>query len=125
MIETSKEYMPDFSDGDVFVHQLRRTIYHSNRRRAVAAGLTSFASLAFIFLFSFTSLQLQLKEDLWDAYLFSELSAEVYEAEAEEDLAWELYMEVLLEEESLDNLLDEIILLEEGTDLITAIDLKG
>ncbi|MCH7852508.1 MAG: hypothetical protein IIC41_06970 [Candidatus Marinimicrobia bacterium] len=116
---------PDFSAGGTFLLNLRQELRRRGRRRARLSTLGSAAGLGLLFLLSFTALQEQRQEDLWQEYLVSQVGEELVLDEEELELAWELYMSSLMEVEDLDYLLDAVLELEAGADLLQSINLKG
>ncbi len=116
---------PDFSDGGTFLLSVRQELRRRGRRRAIVSSLGSAVSLGLLFLLSFSALQEQRQEDLWQEYLVSQVGEELVLDEEESELAWELYLNSLMEIEDLDNLLDAVLELEVGADLLKSINLKG
>jgi len=115
---------PDFSGGEDFLRKVRTGLHRRQRRQAFAASAATTASAVLLFVLSFSAIQRQIDEELWEEYLLSEMG-EVMESPQLDDYAWELYLESLLQEESLDLLLEEILDLEGGEEWIQAIDIKG
>ncbi|UCH10739.1 MAG: hypothetical protein JSU61_02285 [Fidelibacterota bacterium] len=120
--------LPDFSDGEEFLGGLRGTLRRRQRRRAVITSLATTASAVLLFVFSYTSMQRQIDEELWETYLLSEMSTNeelTVDTEMLDEFDWELYLGSLLLEEDLDVLLEEILGLEEGEEWLQNISLKG
>ena len=116
---------PDFSAGGTFLLNLRQELRRRGLRRARLSTLGSAVSLGLLFLLSFSALQEQRQEDLWQEYLVSQVGEELVLDEEELELAWELYLTSLMELEDLDYLLDAVLELEAGADLLQSINLKG
>ncbi len=116
---------PDFSAGDKFLLSVRQELHRRGRRRAIVSSLGSAVSLGLLFLLSFSALQEQRQEDLWQEYLVSQIREELVLDEEELELAWELYLSSLMEVEDLDYLLDAVLELEAGAELLQSINLKG
>ncbi len=116
---------PDFSDGGKFLLSVRQRLRRRGRRRAIVSSLGSAVSLGLLFLLSFSALQEQRQEDLWQEYLVSQVGEELVLDEEELELAWELYLSSLMEVEDLDYLLDAVLELETGAELLQSINLKG
>ncbi|MFC1484199.1 hypothetical protein ACFL6Q_04045 [Candidatus Neomarinimicrobiota bacterium] len=116
--------MPDFSDGEEFLGTFRGALRKHQRRRALAVSTLTTAGAVMIFVLSFTAIQRQVDEELWEDYLLSQ-TEEVVETEAVDEFAWDVYLEYLLQEDDLDVLLEEILSLENGEEWLQTIDLKG
>ena len=116
---------PDFSAGGIFLLNLRQELRRRGRRRAKLSTLGSAVGLGLLFLLSFSALHEQRQADLWQEYLLSQVGEELVLEEEELELAWELYMSSLMEVEDLDYLLDAVLELEAGADLLQSINLKG
>lgn len=120
--------LPDFSDGEEFLGGLRGTLRRRQRRRTIITSLATTASAVLLFVFSYTSMQRQIDEELWETYLLSEMSTNeelTVDTEMLDEFDWELYLGSLLLEEDLDVLLEEILGLEEGEEWLQNISLKG
>ncbi len=116
---------PDFSDGGTFLLGVRQELHRRGRRRVIVSSLGSAVSLGLLFLLSFSALKEQRQEDLWQEYLVSQVGEELVLDEEELELAWELYLSSLMEVEDLDYLLDAVLELEAGSELVQSINLKG
>lgn len=116
--------LPDFSGGEDFLRDLRVGLGRRQRHRAFAASAASAASAVLLFVLSFSTIQRQIDEDLWEEYILSEMEV-VVDTQELDDFTWELYLESLLQEEDLDLLLEEILGLEGGEKWIQAINVKG
>ena len=116
---------PDFSGGEDFLRQVRVGLRQRQRRRTFAASAAVTASAVLLFVMSFSAIQRQIDEELWQEYLLSEVGEEVVDSPELDDFAWELYLESLMQEEDLDLLLEEILSLEGGEEWIQAINVKG
>ena len=120
--------LPNFSDGEEFLGELRGTLRRRQRRRTVITSLATTASAVLLFVFSYTSIKHQIDEELWETYLLSEMSTTeevMVESEVLDAFDWELYLGSLLLEDDLDVLLEEILSLEEGEEWLQNISLKG
>lgn len=117
--------LPDFSGGEDFLRQVRGGLRRRQRRRAFAASAAATASAVLLFVLSFSAIQRQVDEELWQDYLLSEVGEVVVDTQKLDDLAWELYLESLMHEEDLDLLLEEILNLEGGEEWVQAINVKG
>ncbi len=117
--------LPDFSGGEDFLRQVRGGLRRRQRRRTFAASAAATASAVLLFVLSFSAIQLQIDEELWQEYLLSEVGAELVDTRELDDFAWELYLESLIQEEDLDLLLEEILNLEGGDEWIQGINVKG
>ncbi len=116
---------PDFSAGGMFLLSVRQELRRRGRRRAIVSSLGSAVSLGLLFLLSFSTLQEQRQEDLWQEYLVSQAGEDLVLDDEELELAWELYLGSLMEIEDLDFLLDAVLELETGAELLQSINLKG
>jgi hypothetical protein len=119
---------PDFSEGEEFLSNLRGTLRRRQRRRTIITSLATTVSAVFLFVFSYTSIQRQIDEELWETYLFSDidLTEEVtVDTQDLDEFDWELYLGYLILEEDLDVLLEEIISLEDGEEWLQNISLEG
>ncbi len=116
---------PDFSDGGTFLLGVRQELRRRGRRRAIVSSLGSAVSLGLLFLLSFSALKEQRQEDRWQEYLLSQASDELVLEQEELELTWELYLSGLMEIEDLDYLLDAVLELEAGAELVQSIKLKG
>ncbi len=116
---------PDFSAGGTFLLSVRQELRRRGRRRAIVSSLASAVSLGLLFLLSFSALKEQRQEDLWQEYLVSQAGEDLALDEEESELAWELYLSSLMEVEDLDYLLDAVLELETGAELLQSINLKG
>ncbi len=116
---------PDFSDGGTFLLGVRQELHRRGRRRAIVSSLGSAVSLGLLFLLSFSALKEQRQEDLWQDYLISQVGEELVLDEEELEFAWELYLSSLMEVEELEYLLDAVLELETGAELLQSINLKG
>jgi len=117
--------VPDFSDGTEFLLDLRRELHRRGRRRVALSSMGSVISMGLLFLLSFTHLQEQRLEDSWEAYLLSQAGEELVLDAEDEDLAWDLYFEGLMSMEELDELLEAVLEMETGTEIIQSINLEG
>ncbi len=117
--------LPDFSGGEDFLRQVRGGLHRRQRRQNLIASTAAAISVVLLFAFSFTAIQLQIDEELWQEYLLSEVGEELVDTQELDDFAWELYLESLLQEEALDLLLEEILNLEGGEEWIQDINVKG
>ncbi len=117
--------VPDFADGTEFLLDLRRELHRRGRRRVALSSIGSMVSMGLLFFLSFTNLQEQRREDSWQAYLLSQAGEELALDMEDEDLAWDLYFEGLLGLEELDELLEAVLELETGTEIIRSINLEG
>ena len=117
--------LPDFSGGEDFLRQVRGGLRRRQRRRNLIASTAAAISVVLLFALSFTAIQRQLDEELWQEYLLSEVGEELVDTQELDDFAWELYLESLIQEEDLDLLLEEIIDLEGGDEWIQALNVKG
>ncbi len=117
--------LPDFSGGEDFLRQVRGGLRRRQRRRNLIASTAAAISVVLLFALSFTAIQRQLDEDLWQEYLLSEAGEELVDTPELDDFAWELYLESLMQEEDLDLLLEEILNLEGGEEWIQALNVKG
>ncbi len=117
--------VPDFSDGTEFLLNLRRELHRRSRRRVALSSIGSVVSMGLLFFLSFTNLQEQRLEDSWQEYLLSQASEELVLDVEDEDLTWDLYFEGLMSMEELDELLEAMLELETGTEIIRSIKLEG
>ncbi len=117
--------VPDFADGTEFLLDLRRELHRRNRRRVVLSSIGSVVSMGLLFLLSFTNLQEQRREDSWQQYLLNQAGEELVLDVEDEDLTWDLYVEGLMSMEELDELLEAVLELEAGTEIIRSINLEG
>lgn len=117
--------LPDFSGGEDFLRQVRGGLRRRQRRRAFTASAAATASAVLLFVVSFSAVQRQVDEELWQEYILSEVGDEVLDTKELDDFAWELYLESLMQEEDLDLLLEEILNLEGGEEWIQAVNVKG
>ncbi len=117
--------LPDFSGGEDFLRQVRFGLRRRQHRRAFATSAAVTASAVLMFVLSFSAIQRQIDDELWQEYLLSEVSEEVVDTQELDDFAWGLYLESLMEEENLDLLLEEILNLEGGEEWIQAINIRG
>lgn len=115
--------LPNFSGGEDFLRQVRAGLHRRQRHRAFAVSAAATASVVLLFVLSFSTIQRQIDEELWEEYILSEMV--VVDTQELDDFAWELYLESLLQEEDLDLLLEEILSLEGGEEWIQAINVKG
>lgn len=120
-----KSPLPDFSGGEDFLRQVRGGLRRRQRRRAFTASAAATASVVLLFVVSFSAIQRQVDEELWQEYILSEVGEEVLDTQELDDFAWELYLESLMQEEDLDLLLKEILNLEGGEEWVQAINGKG
>jgi len=125
LLETEgRSPLPDFSGGEDFLRDLRASLRHRQRYRAFTVSAAAVASAVLLFVMSFSTIQRQIDEELWEEYILSEME-EVVDTQELDDFAWELYLESLMQEEDLDLLLEEILSLEGGEKWIQAINVKG
>ncbi len=125
LLETEgRSPLPDFSGGEDFLRDLRASLRGRQRYRVFTASAASAASAVLLFVLSFSTIQRQIDEELWEEYILSEME-EVVDIQELDDFAWELYLESLLRGEDLDLLLEEILSLEGGEKWIQAINVKG
>ena len=117
--------LPDFSGGEDFLRQVRGGLRRRQRRRNLIASTAAAISVVLLFALSFTAIQRQLDEELWQEYLLSEVGEELVDTPELDDFDWELYLESLIQEEDLDLLLEEILNLEGGEEWIQALNVKG
>lgn len=118
--------LPDFSGGEDFLRQVRFGLRRRQHRRAFATSAAVTASAVLMFVLSFSAIQRQIDDELWQEYLLSEVGEEVVvDTQELDDFTWGLYLESLMEEENLDLLLEEILNLEGGEEWIQAINIKG
>ena len=115
---------PNFSGGEGFLHDLRVRLQRGQRRRRVASAIAASAAAVLLFALSFSALQRQADEALWESYLTEQIAQEL-SVEQLDDFGWHLYLESLLQENDLDMLLNAIISLEEGEEWIETLQLKG
>ena len=115
---------PDFSGGEAFLSDLRVRLRRQQLRRRAVSSIAASAAAVLLFALSFSALQRQADEALWESYLSEQIAQEVA-AEQLDDFSWDLYLESLLQENDLDMLLDAIISLEEGEKWIETLQLKG
>ncbi|MFB0515267.1 MAG: hypothetical protein ACETWG_01535 [Candidatus Neomarinimicrobiota bacterium] len=116
--------LPDFSEGEEFLRQVRAGVDRQERRRNFLTTAAAGVSVVLLFVLSFSIIQRQIDEELWQNYLLSEVES-VVDTQELDDFTWELYLEYLLEEEKLDVLLEEILSLEGGEEWIHSINVKG
>jgi len=114
--------VPDFSEGEEFLLSVRATLRHRQHRRTFATSLTTTVSAALLFVLSFSVIQQQVDEELWEQHLLSEM-VETVDSPELDSYAWDLYLESLLQEEDLNLLLEEILYLEGGEERLLAINL--
>lgn len=100
--------MPDFTGGDHFLSRLRATLHRRQRRRLVGTTLASVLAATWLVVVSFTALERQIDEDIWEDYLLSQNEAATWLA-VEEEAMIEIYLEILYQEEDLDVLLGELV----------------
>lgn len=100
--------MPDFTGGEHFLSQLRATLRRQQRRRLWGTTLASALAAAWLVVLSFTALERQLDEDIWEEYLLSQ-NEEAGWLAVEEEVMMEIYLESLYHEEDLDVLLGEMV----------------
>ncbi len=100
--------MPDFAEGDHFLSRLRATLHRRLRRRLVGTTLASALAAAWLVVVSFTALEHQLDEDIWEDYLLSQNEEATWLA-VEEEAMMEVYLETLYQEDDLDVLLGELV----------------
>ena len=125
LLETEgRSPLPDFSGGEDFLRDLRASLRHRQRYRAFTVSAAAAASAVLLFVMSFSAIQRQIDEELWEEYILSEME-EVVDTQELDDFTWELYLESLLQEENLDLLLEEILNLEGGEEWVQAIDVRG
>jgi len=94
--------LPDFSDGELFLKQLRVTLHQRQlRNRAVATAATLFMAVT-RFIGGFNAIQEQNYYDIWESYLIGEMTYEDVTPDMEADAA--LYLNMVLDED-LDDLL--------------------
>jgi hypothetical protein len=116
--------LPDFSDGEVFLGNLRTAIRSRHRRRVLALSALATASAALLFVFSFTVLERQSREDLWETYLMTQAD-EVVDMDEMYDMERTLYLESLLNENDLSILMENVLSLNEGENWIITTKLEG
>lgn len=116
--------MPDFTAGDHFLAQLRATLRRRQRRRLIGTTLASALAAAWLVVVSFTALERQLDEDIWEDYLLSQNEEATWLA-VEEDAMMELYLETLYQEEDIDVLLGELVELYGNDTWLKEINLEG
>ena len=95
--------VPDFSDGEQFLAELRGTLRSRQRRNRLITGTASLVGAGLLFVFSFTALQEAHYRDVWETYLLSEMTFEVPDEEREADM--EMYLSWLLAEDDFDTYL--------------------
>ncbi|UCH63833.1 MAG: hypothetical protein JSU77_05150 [Fidelibacterota bacterium] len=117
--------LPDFSEGENFLRQVRGGLRRRQRRLAFAVSAATTASAVLLFVLSFSAIQRQVDEELWQDYLLSEAGEELVDTQELDEFTWELYLESLMQEEDLDLLLEEILNLEGGEEWIQTIKLEG
>jgi len=121
---TKIDHWPDFSDGDRFLAGLRRRIDRKRRRQTLMAGAASAVGTVLIFALSFTSLQRQADEELWQAYILSQNEDQVW-VELEAGVLEEIYLASLYDEEDLDVLLEALIDYYGNESLVRNIKMEG
>lgn len=89
--------MPDFSDGERFLQQVRGTLRTRALRNRIIATASTLAMATVIFLSGFKAVQEQNYRDIWESYLISEMIYEEASPDAEADAA--LYLNMILEED--------------------------
>jgi len=125
LLETEgRSPLPDFSGGEDFLRDLHASLRRRQRYRVFTASVASVASAVLLFVMSFSTIQRQIDEELWEGYILSEME-EVVDTQELDDFTWNLYLESLIQEEDLDLLLEEILNLEGGEEWIQAIDVRG
>ncbi len=112
---------PDFSDGTEFLVRLHGRINQRRKRRTRLAAAVSVVGAVALFITSFNTIARQIDEDQWNSYLASDVQDELYVEEAEADLAWEIYLDELQSAEDLGQLIDHVLELEDGEELLAAI----
>lgn len=124
LVTEGRSPLPDFSRGEDFLRDLRASLRGRQRYRVFTASAASAAGAVLLFVLSFSTIQRQIDEDLWEEYILSEME-EVVDTQELDDFTWNLYLESLMQEEDLDLLLEEILNLEGGEEWIQAIDVRG
>ncbi|MFC1481480.1 hypothetical protein ACFL6E_04445 [Candidatus Neomarinimicrobiota bacterium] len=116
---------PDFSDGTEFLARLHGRLEQRQTRQTRLAVALSLVGAVALFITSFNTIARQIDEDQWNSYLVSEVQDELYVNEVEADLAWEIYLDDLQSAEDVGQLIDQVLELEGGEELLAAITLKG
>jgi len=116
---------PDFSDGTAFLARLHGRMEQRRKRQTRLAGLVGVVGAVALFITSFNTIARQIDEDQWNSFLVNEVQDELYVAEMEADLAWEIYLDELQSAEELEQLIEYVLELEGGAELLAAITLKG
>lgn len=116
---------PDFSDGTAFLAQLHERMEQRRKRQTRLVAAVSVVGAVALFISSFNTIARQIEEDQWNSFLVSEAQDELYLEEVEADLAWEIYLDDLQSAEELGQLIDHVLELEGGEELLAAITLKG
>ena len=123
---TDRNWMvePDFSDGEAFLAGLKTTIRHRQRRRALSLSALATVSAVLLFVFSFTVLERQSRENLWETYLLTQAD-EVVDLNELYDLEKTLYLESLINENDLSILMENVLSFSEGENWIRMTKLEG
>ncbi len=116
--------LPDFSQGDEFLLDLRAILRQRQGRRSVGASLASALIAVWLLVVSTTALQHQVDQDLWETYLQSQDEEAAWLAEEEEAMV-EIYLESLYQEEDLDVLMGELLELYGDDNWLRDIKLEG
>ncbi len=119
------EKIPDFSDGAEFIGRLHGRLDGRRKRQTRFAAAVSVIGALALFITSFNSIALHIEEDQWNSYLASETEDDQYIVELEADLAWEIYFNDLHFEEDLGQLIEHVLEIEGGEEILATIALKG
>lgn len=94
--------MPDFSDGEMFLRQVRGTLRKRELRNRIIAAASTAALATVIFLSGFKAVQGQNYRDIWESYLLSEMIYD--EALPDAEVEATLYLNMIMGDD-LDQLL--------------------